>query len=84
MGGVDRVPIAIVAVGDHGNRNRVIDFNGGGQLIVHVQDIGVRQAVRRGDFESARPDGVEARPLPQNAPYAIMGANQQQTLLVPK
>ena len=60
---VDRVPVAVVAVGHHGDADGVDDTADGLERLGEGQDVRVRHGLHGRDAEAARPDGVEAGPL---------------------
>ena len=56
---VDGVAVAVVAVGDDGDRHRVADPPHGVERLGEREDVGVRHRLHGRDAEPARPDRVE-------------------------
>ena len=77
---VDGVAVAVVAVGDDRDVDRLDHPRGRAQLVGHREDVGVRHAVRGGDLEAGRPDGVEPGRLDQLRREAVVRASDEDGL----
>jgi len=74
---VDRVAVAVVAVGDDGDADGVDDAADRLERLGEGQDVRVRHGLNGRDPEAARPDGVEAGSLGELGRQRVMRARRE-------
>ena len=74
---VDGVAVAVVAIGDDGDRNAFSHFARAAQVVIHRQNVGVGDAAGRRDFKAAGPDALKGGFFSELGRKAVMGADNR-------